>query len=396
MTPFTGHLLQRLRHLIGVPPGGEITDGQLLERFIAERDEDAFALLLQRHGPMILGVCRRLTGDPHAAEDAFQATFAILVRKAGSISKRDSVASWLYGVAFRTARRMKSLAERTKLHELPAMKEPWQPASTDGASPEVRALIEEEISRLPEKFRAPVVLCYLEGKTNEEAAQQLGWPVGTVKGRLSQARARLQHRLTRRGVTLAGAGAAAFTLLTPAPVPAALAATTMQCATRLIAGATIASATSATVGTVAQEVLRTMWVEKLKMVAWMTLLSSAALVGIGVGTAIYLQKTEQPQSAVEGNAAAASKPAPVPREAPKPQEISAKIKKIDFHHITVSVVDHELTFAHSKETRVVDAKEHALKDGVRSPHLREATEVTLTFVESEGKKVCTKIKLAGN
>src|SRR5437870_178675 len=182
-----------LRRLLGVvrrvaaPDGGPPSDQQLLERFAAAGDEAAFELLVWRHGTMVLGVCRRVLRDVHAAEDAFQATFLTLVRKAGSISKREAVGSWLYKVAYRIALRAqtqaatRALREKT-LEELPDVTAPGDVAETV-AQQEMHSALEEEVQRLPEKYRTPVILCYLEGRAYEEAAQQLGWPKGTVATR---------------------------------------------------------------------------------------------------------------------------------------------------------------------------------------------------------------------
>jgi RNA polymerase sigma factor (sigma-70 family) len=174
-------------------------DAQLLDRFVERRDEVAFELLVWRHGPMVLGVCRRILQNPHDAEDAFQASFFTLARKADSIARRDSVGAWLYRVAYRIALRARArrarLAQREQpLGDLPVAEVGCEPADLL-AWRELRPVLDAEISRLPEKYRAAFVLCYLEGKTNEQAAEQLGCPKGTVLSRLSRARERLRKRL---------------------------------------------------------------------------------------------------------------------------------------------------------------------------------------------------------
>jgi RNA polymerase sigma factor (sigma-70 family) len=176
-----------------------LTDGELLERFVTQRDETAFEALLVRHGPMVLNTCRRLLGHCPDAEDAFQATFLVLCRKAGGITKRQSVGSWLYKVAYRVCLRTKATAARQPLggeHLL-------EPADRERACAldwrEVRSVLDEELNRLPEKYRSPLVLHYLEGKTVEQAAQELGWRHGTVCTRLARGKALLRTRLTRRG-----------------------------------------------------------------------------------------------------------------------------------------------------------------------------------------------------
>jgi RNA polymerase sigma factor (sigma-70 family) len=162
------------------------SDGQLLERYLARRDETAFAAIVRRHGPMVLSVCRRVLKNAHDAEDVFQATFLVLVTKAASVRPRELVGHWLYGVAYRTALKAKALAarrsakERTMAPQQTHHDEPpadWQP------------LLDEELQRLPEKYRLPLVLCDLDGKTRKQAARQLGWPDGTLSTRLTRGRA---------------------------------------------------------------------------------------------------------------------------------------------------------------------------------------------------------------
>jgi RNA polymerase sigma factor (sigma-70 family) len=180
-----------------------------MERFALGRDERAFAALLQRHGPLVWGVCRRWLPHPADAEDAFQTTFLLLVRKAGSVRKREAVGSWLYGVAYRIARRACLLGRRQKDREQPLSREPAAGPGQEVGRGELWAALDDELNRLPENYRAPVLLCDLEGKTHAEAARQLGCPRATVATRLCRARARLRRRLARRGLEFFGAGLAA-------------------------------------------------------------------------------------------------------------------------------------------------------------------------------------------
>ncbi len=175
-----------------------LSDGQLLNRFAARRDEAAFSALVERHGPMVRRVCGEVLGNHHDAEDAFQATFLVLARQVGAIRRRDSLASWLYGVALRVSACARSAAARRRRHErswgaLRAVQRGDETESREDLGP----LLHAEIGRLAERYRAPVVLCYLEGRTCEEAARLLRCPVGTVKSRLATARRRLRHRLER-------------------------------------------------------------------------------------------------------------------------------------------------------------------------------------------------------
>src|SRR5215471_16159577 len=177
-------ILQRLRQTAFVPDGAEMTDGRLLDSFIARKDESAFAALVRRHGPMVLGVCRRVVGDYHDAEDAFQATFLVLASKAASLIVGQSLGSWLYQVAYNTARRAGIAGARRRrmerqMEELPQF---------EAAPPPARdwlPLLDRELSRLPEKYRSAIVLCDLEGKTRREAAGQLRIPEGTLSSRLA-------------------------------------------------------------------------------------------------------------------------------------------------------------------------------------------------------------------
>src|SRR5262249_34111246 len=160
------------------------TDRQLLQRFASGHDETAFTALVGRHGPMVLGVCRRVLHSIHDAEDAFQATFLVLARKAGSVRQPDALGNWLYGVAYRTALEARTRAAKRRARERELAEEP--PVEPGGAIDwsDLRAVLDGEVNRLPDKYRSPFVLCYLEGRTNEEAARLLRCPKGTILSRL--------------------------------------------------------------------------------------------------------------------------------------------------------------------------------------------------------------------
>jgi RNA polymerase sigma factor (sigma-70 family) len=209
-----------LRILFNVGTVAGLTDGQLLRRFTHERDGEgqaAFAALVRRHGPMVLRVCGGVLRDRTDIEDAFQATFLVLARKANSIREPDAVGSWLYGVALRITANQRAAAIRRQIHERRFAAMGAAPATQDDRHDLERALL-EEVDRLPEKYRTPIVLCYLEGLTREAAARRLGWPVGTVEGRLARARGLLRSRLTRRGLAPAIGLLAATTSADAAPV----------------------------------------------------------------------------------------------------------------------------------------------------------------------------------
>jgi RNA polymerase sigma factor (sigma-70 family) len=240
-----------LRHLrmFSEPEARDLSDGELLERFRSQREEAALALLVQRHGPMVLGVCRRLLREAHAAEDAFQATFLILLRKAWAIRKLDSVASWLHGVARWVALKARCRAARIHALERRYGARPRCGPSGEAAWNELCAVLDEELDALPEKYRAPLVLCGLEGKTQEQAARDLNCPRISLSSRLSRARALLQERLARRGITPGAAVlGGVLTEDTRASVSAQLTLATVQAAT-----AHAASGASANVALLAGE-----------------------------------------------------------------------------------------------------------------------------------------------
>jgi RNA polymerase sigma factor (sigma-70 family) len=190
-----------------------LSDGALLERYLSGPDaeaQDAFQALVVRHGPMVLGICRHILSEEHEAEDAFQATFLVLAQKGSTIRNRNVLAGWLHEVAHRIAIKARVGVVRRRTLERQAMA--MSPSKTEvdkqdevAAWNELRPVLHAEVDRLPEKYRLPVILCYLEGKTNEEVAELLHWPVGSVKGRLSRARELLRSRLMRRGLGLSAA-----------------------------------------------------------------------------------------------------------------------------------------------------------------------------------------------
>ncbi|HEV3189789.1 MAG TPA: sigma-70 family RNA polymerase sigma factor, partial [Polyangiaceae bacterium] len=234
-----------------------LSDGELLERFVTrsgEPAERAFAVLIERHGPMVLRVCRNILSDQHEVEDAFQATFLVLLRKAGSIRKRASCGSWLHGVALRAAAQIRTENARRRAHEQRHMQVLSIVHAPTEATPqdELRDVIDQELGRLQERFRSPLVLCYLEGHTCEEAARQLGWPVGTVKSRLARGRERLRTRLARRGVApaIGITGTLALPPVAKAAVPPTLAAKTVSEVARVAASGTLAGAVPLVVASV--------------------------------------------------------------------------------------------------------------------------------------------------
>ena len=278
----SGHQGAILGHIDRIFAGGNVAglgEGQLLARFVTGRDELAFEALVTRLGPMVLGVCRRLLDDPRDVEDAFQATFLVLVRKAGSIRDRERLGPWLHGVAHRVAARARSQAARRRRRERSGVEAEAMAPARDGDRHELRSVVEEELGRLPEKYRAPIVLCYLEGLTHEEAAARLRCPVGTVRSRMAWARARLRARLDRRG--LAPAEGMIGLALMPEVVPRALIESTVAGAIRLATGKAAAGAVPAGGMALAEGVSRTMIANKLTVIGGLVL--SAGLVAGGAG-----------------------------------------------------------------------------------------------------------------
>jgi RNA polymerase sigma factor (sigma-70 family) len=242
-------VLRHLRQLLGRTVTASVTDGELLTRFIARREEAAFTVLMERHGAMVLAVCRRHL-DHHDAEDVFQATFLLLVRKAMSIRKHESVGSWLHGVAYRLAAKTRAQGAQRRHHERHAADLRDTAVTSKTACRELQQILDEELQHLPERYRLPLIHCCLDEQTHEEAASALGLPVGTVKSRLSRGKERLRKRLARRGLTLSGPAFATLLAVNggaSASLPPLLYQTTTQAAVLLASGHALAGAVSANV-----------------------------------------------------------------------------------------------------------------------------------------------------
>jgi RNA polymerase sigma factor (sigma-70 family) len=268
---------------VDAPSPASEPDRQLLERFVRHNDEAAFAALLRRHGPMVLHVCRRVLGRIHDAEDVFQATFLLLARKARAIRQRDSVGSFLHGVAYRLAVRAGEQARRRQTYERRAADRSRPAPSFEAAWRELRAVLDEELQRLPARYREVLVLCYLEGQTQEEAARRLGCPLGTVRSRVARARELLQERLARRGLALSGA-LLATTLVAnaaPAAVPPALLRPTLKAALAFASGQAAGEGLSTPAVLIAEGGLQAMFAGRLKLVLTVALTATALAVGAG-------------------------------------------------------------------------------------------------------------------
>jgi RNA polymerase sigma factor (sigma-70 family) len=272
------------------------TDAHLLELFLTQRDEAAFEALLRRHGPMVLGVCRRVLRHAQDAEDAFQATFLVLVRRAASLRSRELLGNWLYGVAHRTALSARAMSAKRRARERHAPERPAPDAPAEAASEELLAQLDAALARLPDRYRVPIVLCELEGRSRKEVARTLGLPEGTLSWRLAHAKKLLARRLARYGTVLTAAGLTAALAHTTAAacVPTSLLNTTARAALRIVAGESLkAEAVSAHVVILTEGVLKAMMLSKLK-----TMWAVALVVAIGAGAVglTYRPAVAQPPS----------------------------------------------------------------------------------------------------
>jgi RNA polymerase sigma factor (sigma-70 family) len=276
-------IIQHLRAALKRQDTEGMLDAKLLKRYVQQRDEAAFEALVRRHGPMVLGVCRRILQNLDDAEDAFQATFLVLVRKAASLRSPGMIGNWLFGVAHRTALHARDAATKRRTKE--AEMAPLTPAAED-AWADLRFALDQELERLPEKYRAVIVLCDLEGKTRTQAARQLGWAEGTVASRVVRGRGLLAKRLTRHGLAFSGGGLATALSQNAASacIPASLVVSTVKAAHLFAAGQRAAAGLiPAKVAALTEGVLRAMLLSKLKLVT-VVLLVIFSVIGTGLLT----------------------------------------------------------------------------------------------------------------
>jgi RNA polymerase sigma factor (sigma-70 family) len=293
-------VLRYLRHAAREQEHPAQSDAGLLQQFVTQRSEGAFAALLERYGPLVFAVCRRVLHDPAEAEDAFQAAFLVLARKAGSIRKQESLAAWLHRVALNISRTTKTANARRQAHERQAVLMSATTGVGDREPPDWQPMLHEEVDRLPEKYRVPVILCYLEGETHEAAARQLDWPVGTVKGRLARARDLLRRRLIRRGLILSSAGLAALLAESAgsAAVPPALLGLTLRAAVSFGAvGASAGAGASVQAISLAKGVIQAMTAKKLAHVILPLLAAGLLGIGAALGTGAWQETGPNPPTA---------------------------------------------------------------------------------------------------
>jgi RNA polymerase sigma factor (sigma-70 family) len=294
-------LLHHIRHLIGSDPAADTPDSQLLDRFLVHRDETAVEVLVRRYGPLVFGVCRRILRNSHAAEDAFQATFLVLMRKAPALVRCERLGGWLYRVAYRLALRARANEARRQKREAQAARNEADAESHASNSSDLLVALEEELQKLPERHRVPLVLCYLEGKTNEQAAQVLGCPRGSISARVAQARERLRGCLAQRGYVVPSAGVPLVmtSATAEAAVPLPLLTNTVRAAlwfAREEAATTDFVTTQAVA--LARGVCRAMFVNKLKIAA--ALLLTVAMLGAGATVLLRAAPQADPPAQIKG------------------------------------------------------------------------------------------------
>jgi RNA polymerase sigma factor (sigma-70 family) len=334
-------VIQHLRTAVLLRDGAGLTDGQLLEDYLRRHDRSALAALIRRHGPMVWGVCRRVLRNDHDAEDAFQATFLVLVRKASSVRQREMLANWLYGVAHRTALNARATTAKRKARERQVTQMP-EPAATEADLwHDLQPLLDQVLSRLPDKYRVAIALCDLEGKTRKEAARQLSVPEGTLAARLARGRVMLAKRLARHGLGVSG-GALGMLLaqnITSAAVPTSVVSNAIQAASVCAAGqAAATSVISTKVAALTEGVLKSMLLSKLK--AAVVLILAFAALGIGASALPYRTMADEPPPRASKSAL--------------PKEDQANLKE------TVLALEKRIWEAHTKQD--VDAFKNLLAD----------------------------------
>jgi RNA polymerase sigma factor (sigma-70 family) len=377
-----------LAHIFRGESAVGLTDLQLIERYRERRDEVAFESLVARHGPMVLAACRRMLVDERDVEDAFQATFLVLVRRARDLGPRDTVGPWLHGVATRVALRARCISARQRRLEPVGADFATLTDRPPHADWEIGELIDGELARLPAKYRSPVVLCYLEGHTHEEAARQLNWPVGTVKGRLSRARSLLASRLRRRGLApSAGAIALAVTADTQAAVNKELAERTTRAAFRLALGDATHHVVSTSITALVEGVLTTMYVHSLKSAGAAVIACALVFGGIGV-----LARQEAVPAKVDARPALGESPTNKPAAEPKLENQRTASTTAEFKTDEISELREALYRAANR------AWAEALKADLNTPsaleHAYNASKKLMDAARTRGSKPPEEVALA--
>jgi RNA polymerase sigma factor (sigma-70 family) len=318
--------LSRLKTLLSVRESDQFSDRELLLRFVQTSDQVAFELIVRRHGPMVLGVCRRLLRNSADADDAFQATFMVLVRRAASLSQPEKLAGWLNRTAYITARKIRNSLAYRRAQQVPLNEPATDAPVAEIIWRELAPIFDEELHRLPDRLRLPIVLCFLEGRTKRATAAILGWPEGTISSRLQRARELLRCRLTRRGIALSTGvfSLALFHATASAAVPALLLSSTIQSASQIALGA----AFTGPVAMLTEGVLRSMYYTKLKFVAVMVL-----SIGIlGSSTSWIIQSAGTSDIAFAQEKGTEKAPTKAPPKDTRPALIEAKLAVLEQAH----------------------------------------------------------------
>ncbi len=403
MNSHTGAVRDQLDRLFQGGTVAGLDEGALLERYVTARDEAAFAALVARHGPMVLGVCRRVLRDERDVEDAFQATFLVLVRRAGAIRDGDLVGRWLHGVAHRVAVRARAHSARRFVREQ-ATSVSIEPAAfasgpADLERRELLSIVDEEVTRLPSALREPVVLCYLEGMTHDEAARRLRWPVGTVRSRMARARDVLRRRLARRGLAADGAALSAALIRLPVP-PEWVDATVRSSWSFATSPATAAAASLATArpAAIARRILLTMTFTKLSYLGTLGLGLGLAVGGYSA-LAVVPQDSKPPASSATtaaensvpptsaGSRSSRSEDRPGPTPLSVGEELDSAVKQLarvqDSLRKPINARDRASEVAASEMVKVGDELDRAVKQlAVVTYHLRKL-DVELDRIRSD-------------
>jgi RNA polymerase sigma factor (sigma-70 family) len=278
------NVVRHIRRTVAARQAREIPDRELLERFVTRRDEDAFAAIVKQHGSLVLGVCRRILRNDHDAEDACQATFLVLTRNAGTIRKGDSLASWLYGVASRIALKLRGRVQRTRAEDVSAVQVAGPDIVGEITWREGLAVLDEELSRLPAAYRSALIVCYLQGRKQTDAARELGCSLGALCGRLVRGRELLRKRLARRGLPLPAAvvGVVLVSVSAQAALPRALAVRMVKAAAALLAGQPLARFVPPTIAALTEGALTSMFVSRAKTIGSLVLIASLIAMGAGM------------------------------------------------------------------------------------------------------------------
>jgi len=376
----TGRFIQQLARCSFHDDREKLTDAQMLERFIELRDENAFELLMRRHAPMVLGVCRRILQHTQDAEDAFQAAFLVLAHKAGSVQPREMVANWLYGVAYRTALKARSIASRRKSRERQVEEMPEPAIVPQDAWNDLKPTLDRELNSLPDKYRVPIVLCDLEGRGHKEAAQQLGWAQGTLSGRLFRAREMLAKRLRRQGLAVGAAPLAALlsARASSAAVPSALMETTFHAANLIAAGQAATGLVSANVAALMEAMMKSILLTKVMI--GVTLVAGALLAGFGTGAFKSQAQAQRERAEIDPNSFVfQERKGGGERPSSAPTDVHGVLKVVDAAKGTITVTvgwgreaaAEEKTFSLAKDAEVATTESSRIRGFMKEAKLSD-------------------------